>query len=385
MMQENSKSFFSEPPLDGRLADNSAVAAFIQSVNRNWNSIRESGAFVFDIDETLVPPDDSLERHEPLTQLLLRLINSGIRISLISGGPGTVIENRILKPLEARGLTTDIFRNFTLYTNGGSTKLTFDGMRWLEDEGFTSVHQIPGETLERFRTVLEAAVRRGMELSDADRESLLRIWREKRHEQWKNCRIEFRDGWMRGEPWRLEFWDDQNMASVKAGKSEGQTSYPFINIRGVQYASGSDVRSVLGFSAAGFYALSREKGDLVDFDVRTDLIRQIETADPEAFSRISMRKAGRSSIDVTRKGADKAAALKDFIESTGCHPSLVFYFGDEFYSGGNDQPIAESPELKKLGLCILALNRETAPVQTHILWLGRSTDATCQFLASLPV
>ena len=190
---------------------------------------------------------------------------------------------------------------------------------------------------------------------------------------------------MRGEPWNLEYWEDHKMAQVKAGLAHGTISYPFINTRCVQYDAQGCIKQLLGFSAAGFYYLSQEKGDLVDFDIRDDLIQKIQADQDPLLSCIAMRKAGRSSIDIIRKGADKAAALKNFIETTSRHGSLVFYFGDEFFEGGNDQPIADSAELKKLGLCILALNKEIPPKQTHILWMGRSYDATGQFLASLPI
>lgn len=385
MSQENQQSFFSEPPLDGSLSSNSGVSAFMRSVTRNWNTICESGAFVFDIDETLMPPDDSLLKHEQLSHLLIRLMQSGVRLSLISGGPGTVIENRILKPLSAQGLSNEIFKNFTLYTNGGSTKLTYESSGWQEDKAYTCLHRIPGRVLATLRDELQSFINHKFELSHEDSESLFRIWRQKRHEQWQHCDVTFNDHWMRGEAWKLECWSDHDMAAVKARQKNGYTSYPFINTRGAHQDSNGNIEWVLGLSASGFYALSREKGDLIDFDIRDMIIEKMTHSDKADLAGIHMRKAGRSSIDITCKGADKAAALKDFVEASSCHPSLVFYFGDEFYEGGNDQPIAESKTLKKAGLCILALNKEKAPLHSHVLWIGRSHDATGQFLAALPI
>ena len=93
------------------------------------------------------------------------------------------------------------------------------------------------------------------------------------------------------------------------------------------------------------------------------------------------RKAGRSSIDITRTGADKAACLKDLIRSQNLSTGLVYYFGDEFFPGGNDEPVALDPALQDIN--VLAFNQDKAPAFKHLLWAGKSVASAHALLSRL--
>ena len=48
---------------------------------------------------------------------------------------------------------------------------------------------------------------------------------------------------------------------------------------------------------------------------------------------------GSSSIDITKKGIDKAYGIKKLIEYTKINTEEIVYFGDKFLEGGNDFPV----------------------------------------------
>ncbi|MDD3302224.1 MAG: HAD-IIB family hydrolase [Candidatus Gracilibacteria bacterium] len=54
---------------------------------------------------------------------------------------------------------------------------------------------------------------------------------------------------------------------------------------------------------------------------------------------------GSTSIDVTRKGVDKAYGVQKLIETTGIEKNQIIFVGDAVFSGGND-----FPPLEKLGI-----------------------------------
>ena len=74
--------------------------------------------------------------------------------------------------------------------------------------------------------------------------------------------------------------------------------------------------------------------------------------DPDRKKREAMQKAaqkelpdlsvnigGSTSIDITRKGVDKAYATGKLTEHTGVPPEQILFMGDAIYPGGNDDPV----------------------------------------------
>jgi phosphomannomutase len=54
---------------------------------------------------------------------------------------------------------------------------------------------------------------------------------------------------------------------------------------------------------------------------------------------LEVRAAGTTSIDVTRKGIDKAHGMKKLIEALGITKEDILFFGDKLEEGGNDYPV----------------------------------------------
>jgi phosphomannomutase len=55
---------------------------------------------------------------------------------------------------------------------------------------------------------------------------------------------------------------------------------------------------------------------------------------------LEVRSGGTTSVDVTRRGIDKAYGIRRFLEETGRDVGDVTFFGDRLDVGGNDYPVA---------------------------------------------
>ena len=54
---------------------------------------------------------------------------------------------------------------------------------------------------------------------------------------------------------------------------------------------------------------------------------------------LSVNIGGSTSIDVTRKGVDKAYGIEKLAEASGIAKSEMLFMGDAVYPGGNDWPV----------------------------------------------
>jgi hypothetical protein len=110
-----------------------------------------------------------------------------------------------------------------------------------------------------------------------------------------------------------------------------------------------------------------------------------------------LAESGRSSIEITRRGISKEAALRDLLAeisgATGAHASdteaALVYVGDEFYEGGNDSVV---PRAFPRALCFsVAPARDGQETQAGVVSLAcatqgaetRGTAATHALLAHL--
>ncbi len=373
------------PPFDGTLSGSRIVRSHIEAILRSWNHIVHQGAFVFDVDETLVGADESFEEHPELLRILHLLIREKVEIAFISGSPTEVVKNRILIPLQRIAASSESrLDQITFYVNGGSTKIELNkNDEWIRDEAYALAYRIPAKNLTLFRDWLQDRIFEKFSMDEAGFERMIKAWREKREKQWGHLNVRFDDRWIEGKSWQLLFWPDRVMAAVKAGKGHDNISYPFINTRGVTYSSSGEFLGLSGFSASGFYEIKEKDNVGFSLDVRDYLLDRAYKDIPEVMKEICLRKAGRSSLDATKKGADKTAALRDFIQSKKRNHAYVFYFGDEFFAGGNDEPIAKDDRLRESGICLLSLNKEVQPTYEHVLWIGRDPKATNDFLSMI--
>jgi phosphomannomutase len=63
-----------------------------------------------------------------------------------------------------------------------------------------------------------------------------------------------------------------------------------------------------------------------------------EIAQPQ-IPELEIRLGGTTSIDVTKKGIDKAYGMRKLIEAVGITKEDILFFGDKLQEGGNDYPV----------------------------------------------
>jgi len=70
--------------------------------------------------------------------------------------------------------------------------------------------------------------------------------------------------------------------------------------------------------------------------------RRLQAALQAQLPNLSINIGGTTSIDITRKGVDKAYGMRRLFESSGITPDATLFLGDAVYPGGNDYPVAEA-------------------------------------------
>ena len=97
-----------------------------------------------------------------------------------------------------------------------------------------------------------------------------------------------------------------------------------------------DRGSQITFSGLGQQApLDAKKAWDPDFAKRKALQATLRKALPE----LSVNVGGSTSIDITRKGIDKAYGMTKLSEYAGVPWSAILFMGDAIYPGGNDDPV----------------------------------------------
>jgi HAD superfamily hydrolase (TIGR01484 family) len=93
------------------------------------------------------------------------------------------------------------------------------------------------------------------------------------------------------------------------------------------------------FSALGQHApVSEKKRWNETSDVRPKLARLLREKLPE----YEVRLGGMTSIDITKKGIDKAFAISNLSRVSGIVINDMIYVGDALYAGGNDEAVKKS-------------------------------------------
>ena len=100
-----------------------------------------------------------------------------------------------------------------------------------------------------------------------------------------------------------------------------------------------DRGSQITFSGLGQQApLDAKKAWDPDFAKRKRLQAALQAQLPD----LSINIGGSTSIDITRKGVDKAYGMRHLAEYSGIAPSDMLFMGDAMYPGGNDYPVKEA-------------------------------------------
>lgn len=147
------------------------------------------------------------------------------------------------------------------------------------------------------------------------------------------------------------------------GLGESQTWGPILEDRGSQ----------ITFSALGQAAPVENK---TAWDPRGDKKEKLRAHAAERLPGLEVRSGGSTSLDVTRKGIDKAYGLKKIINRLGITRTNVLFIGDRLAAGGNDYPV------KAMGIRCFAVDnwQDTAifirgMIQTFTLSAVRSGSA----------
>ena len=109
------------------------------------------------------------------------------------------------------------------------------------------------------------------------------------------------------------------------------------------------------FSALGQHAPVAEKEA---WNKTSDVRPALKKALSQRLLKYEIRSGGMTSIDVTKKGIDKAFAIENLVRFSGVPISDVVYVGDALYPGGNDETV------KKSGVQTIAV---TGPEDTKVL------------------
>jgi phosphomannomutase len=100
-----------------------------------------------------------------------------------------------------------------------------------------------------------------------------------------------------------------------------------------------DRGSQITFSALGQEAPLHPKEA---WDPKQEKRRQIQADLQPRLPEVSVRIGGATSIDITRKGIDKAYGMERLAELSGIAKAEMLFFGDALYPGGNDAPVKET-------------------------------------------
>ncbi len=103
--------------------------------------------------------------------------------------------------------------------------------------------------------------------------------------------------------------------------------------------------------------------------------------DPDRAKRETMQKAaqkelpdlsvnigGSTSIDITRKGVDKAYGIAKLVEASGIAKSEMIFMGDACYPGGNDFPVPDKAKVDTIAVATIAETKRA--IEATILCLG---------------
>ena len=100
-----------------------------------------------------------------------------------------------------------------------------------------------------------------------------------------------------------------------------------------------DRGSQITFSGLGQEApLDAKNGWDPDRKKRESLQKTLRAELPE----LSINLGGATSVDITRKGVDKAYAMNRLAEESGIPTTQMLFLGDATYPGGNDAPVPEA-------------------------------------------
>jgi hydroxymethylpyrimidine pyrophosphatase-like HAD family hydrolase len=315
----------------GKLIDASHVAR-----------VRRAGAFVFDVDDTILARtrangagEETFKESAPAA-LLPELLRRGFNVCLITGHGWQQLQSRLIAPVIERLRESGdddaaaCIERLRVYANRGATKINWDGERYAVEELYGARHQL--------RAGDRAALCELLETLGAEFEASFKARRE----------------WFQAAFPRFDF------ATLPARVSEREGAVLVLRPIPARIHAADGVSN----SRAELYARGLE------------LLRRANLSDD-----YELAESGRSSIEITRRGVSKEAAMRDLItelsaatgeDAARVEESLV-YVGDEFFAGGNDFVI---PRVFPRALCLsVAGERAGDETPAGVVSLARATGA----------
>jgi len=292
--------------------------------------VRRHGALLLDVDDTILlreragggGPETFSE--SPSAALLPQLLMRGFRLCLITGHGWKQLESRLIGPLTKQLQLSDrpeAIERLHIYANRGATKILWDGAGHAVDDAYGARHNLPAGDIEALNGLLRSLAE---QLTSA---------------------IEAQPDWYRSTFPRFDF----KSLPPTVVEREGAV----LVLRPVPTAKHAE---------SGEAVESGGALDLRDqlYERGVELLEQGKLSDAYAIAR-----AGRSSIEITRRGLSKEAAVRNLIAgisaSSGDTESQVeeslMYIGDEFFPGGNDYVM---PALFPSMLCLSVESEKAA-------------------------
>lgn len=282
--------------------------------------IRRAGALVLDVDDTLLAREragaggvasrgEESFAESAAAALLPELLRRGFRIGLVTGHGWRQLERRLVMPVVERLRETgdaSAIARLGIYANRGATKIVWYGARHAVEEVYGERHQLRAADVAELRALLETL---GAEF---------------------DAKVKARAEWYASAFPRFDF------ASLPARVDEREGAVLVLRpIPAQRHAAEGRLNPRAESYERGLELLRRAKLD-GDYE---------------------LAESGRSSIEVTRRGVSKEAALSDLLtemskatgESVAGVEDALVYVGDEFEAGGNDAVI---PRVFPRALCL---------------------------------
>ena len=145
-----------------------------------------------------------------------------------------------------------------------------------------------------------------------------------------------RDGAWRIE-YSLSFTDDERSAVKKAIADSIAEVGPLDTYN---YTSAIiDRDSQVAFAALGLQATVEDKNA---WDPNQQKRRRLKAAIESRIPQFEVLIGGKTTIDITKKGVDKAYGVRWLAHKIGCDPSEMLFVGDALYEGGNDAVVIQT-------------------------------------------
>lgn len=314
----------------------------------------------------------------------MRLLRDQQKVAIISGNSEEEQIPRIVDAIrrEMRDYIAGL-KNLIFYVDGGATKITFNEKGEQQKNLKETFNQKCAMDYKELKQAVDSALGdidkgkpnqlkgKSFGLEDEEREKFI----EEAKERYPSINI--KAPWESKESWKPKWITPNEIKKYKKGKRKIEVTIPWVEMRGMRDVGGK-------IASVAIKPTPQLKGN----DVREIIQIAIREALGDKKEEYSIRSGGTSTTDITRKNADKTAAVKDFISTNKLKEKYTYYFGDEFYERignqqiGNDEVVARDPKLQEVHTIAVNMdNTDGAAEKTH--WIGRSPQAVLEFLEQI--